>query len=56
MTEERSRVLHDLEIENSRVADLLYDDFNAYQENFDAAGQDSAHQDLRASFLSSFIC
>ncbi len=52
MTEDRSRVLHDLEIENNRVVDLLYDDFNAYQENFDAAGQDSAHQDLRASFLS----
>lgn len=52
MTAGRSRMLHDLEIENSRVVDLLYDDFNAYQANFDAAGQDSAHQDLRASFLS----
>lgn len=48
----RERVLHDLEIENARVSDLLYDDFNAYQANFDAAGEDSAHQDLRASFLS----
>lgn len=26
MTEDRSRMLHDLEIENSCVVDLLYDD------------------------------
>ncbi len=52
MTKTRNRVLHDLQIENGRVSDLLYDDFNAYQANFDAAGEDSAHQDLRASFLS----
>ena len=48
---QHQRILNDLEIENARVADLLYDDFNAYQENFDAAGEDSAHEDLRASFL-----
>jgi hypothetical protein len=46
------QVLHDLEIENIRVVDLLYDDFNAYQASFDAGAEDSAHQDLRASFLS----
>jgi len=49
-------MLHDLEIEDNRIVDLLYDDFNAYQENFDAAGQDSAHQDLRASFLAWIRC
>lgn len=49
---ERERVLDDLEIENGCVVDLLYDDFNAYQENFDASGDDNPHQDLRASFLS----
>lgn len=48
---QHQRILNDLEIENARVADLLYDDFNAYQENFDAAGEDSAHDDLRTSFL-----
>jgi len=48
---QHKRILNDLEIANGRVADLLYDDFNAYQEHFDAAGEDSAHEDLRASFL-----
>jgi hypothetical protein len=49
---ERNRTLDDLEIRSTRVVDLLYHDFNAYQRAFDDTSEDSAHQDLRASFLS----
>jgi len=52
---DRKRILHDLEIENDRVSDLLYEDFNIYQANFDAQEDDSAHQDLRASFIAWFM-
>jgi hypothetical protein len=49
---DRKRVLHDLEIQNTRVTDLLYDDFNAYQSAFERIDGDSPQQDLRAAFLS----
>jgi len=55
VTSSRETILHDLKIENTRVADLLYDDFNAYQSSFDDRAEGSAHQDLRASFVSWFM-
>lgn len=55
VTTSRQVILTDLKLENSRVSNLLYDDFNAYQVSFDERADDSAHQDLRASFVSWFM-